>query len=267
MPRLRAEDAARRAASGHGPDFLEAVARGLRVIHAFGTERRPMTLSDVARAADMPKPTVGRVLHTLEVLGYVECEGRLFRLTPHVLTLANAFLGSDPVSAIVQPLCERISRTVGESCFAGVLDGQHVVTIAHATPRHPMNLATSIGLRHPAFATAAGRVLLAALPDAELDAWLAELKPEALTFRTMIDRAALREAVLRCREDGHCVTDQESVLGYRAVAFPLKRRDGRTVGALSTPLRIEHCEREPDLLERCTLMLRKETTQLARELP
>ena len=266
MPRLRAEDAARRAASGNGPDFLEVVARTLRVIHAFGAERKPMTLSEVARAADIPKPSAGRMLHTLQVLGYAESDGRLFRLTPQVLTLANAFLGSDPVSTILQPICERISRAVGESCFVGVLEGQHVVTVAHATPRHPMHLATSIGLRHPAFATAAGRVLLAAQEDAMLDAWLAALKPEPYTHRTVLDRDALRALILRCRVDGFCRADQESVLGYRAIAFPIRRRDGVVVGALSTPLRVEHCETEPDLEERCTLLLRQETAKLAREL-
>jgi len=206
------------------------------------------------------------VLHTLQVLGYAECDGRLFRLTPQVLTLGNAFLGSDPVSTILQPICERICRAVGESCFVGVLEGQHVVSIAHATPRHPMHLATSIGVRHPAFATAAGRLLLSALDDTALDAWLAKLTPEPYTHRTVLDRAALRALILRCRLDGFCTADQESVLGYRAIAFPIRRRDGVMVGALSTPLRVERCEAEPDLEERCVLLLRQETTKLAREL-
>ena len=58
MARLRAADAQKRAASGYGPDFLEAFARGLRVISAFGHERTHITLSDVARATDLPKPSV-----------------------------------------------------------------------------------------------------------------------------------------------------------------------------------------------------------------
>ena len=80
MARLRAEDAEKRAASGFGPDFLEAFARGLRVIAAFGREKKHMTLSDVARATDLPKPSVRRALYTLTCLGMAASDGRTFRL-------------------------------------------------------------------------------------------------------------------------------------------------------------------------------------------
>ena len=93
MARLRAEDAERRVASGHGPDFLEAFARGLR---------------DVARATDLPKPSVRRALHTLTCLGMAASDGRTYRLTPRIMELASAYLGSNMVSTIVQPACERI---------------------------------------------------------------------------------------------------------------------------------------------------------------
>ena len=80
MARLRAEDAEKRAASGHGPDFLEAFARGLRVIGAFGREKKHMTLSDVARATDLPKPSVRRALYSLTSLGLAASDGRTYRL-------------------------------------------------------------------------------------------------------------------------------------------------------------------------------------------
>ena len=122
MARLRAEDAERRVASGHGPDFLEAFARGLRVIGAFGREKRHMTLSDVARATDLPKPSVRRALHTLTCLGMAASDGRTYRLTPRVMELASAYLGSNMVSTIVQPACERLAERTEQSCFAAVLE-------------------------------------------------------------------------------------------------------------------------------------------------
>ncbi|RDJ19916.1 IclR family transcriptional regulator [Bosea caraganae] len=265
MPRLRSEDAARRAESGQ-QDFVESLARGLNVILAFGIERRPMTLSEVSRAANLPKASTSRLLRTLDTLGYVETDGRVFRLTSHVLTLAGAFLGSDPVTTLLQPLCERISRLFRESCFVGVLDGRHVVTVAHASPRSAERLTTNIGLRHPAFATAAGRVLLAALSDDTLEAFLKDLHPQAFTRHTILDRGKLREIILKCRAEGYCISNQESVIGYRAVAFPLQRRDGSTVGTLCISLRIEHCESSPDLMDRSIDILRRESARLQREL-
>ena len=172
MARLRAEDAEKRAASGHGPDFLEAFARGLRGIGAFGREKKYMTLSDVARATGLPKPSVRRALYTLTCLGLAASDGRTFRLTPRIMELASAYLGSNMVSTVVQPACERIGDRTEQSCFAAVLDGYDIVMIAHSMHVRPDVLAPTIGIRRPAFNTAAGRAILSQLGDKALDAWL-----------------------------------------------------------------------------------------------
>src|SRR3978361_335821 len=100
MTRLRAADAKKRAESGHGSDFSEALARGLTVITAFRTAQSSMTLSDVARAVDLPKATARRALYPLERLGYVTLEDRLYRLSPRILELATAYLTSNSVAAL-----------------------------------------------------------------------------------------------------------------------------------------------------------------------
>src|SRR5256885_15996256 len=82
MSRLRPQDAEARARRAIGADFSEALARGLGVITAFDEQRRQMTLSDVARAVDLPRATVRRSRATLVSLGYVEAAGRLFRPRP-----------------------------------------------------------------------------------------------------------------------------------------------------------------------------------------
>ena len=97
MPRLNETDTARREAVGNGGYFVEALARGLSVIRAFSRERSSMTLSDAARFTSLPKPTVRRVLLTLVDLGYAETDGRVFRLSPQVMSLAVAYLGTDLV--------------------------------------------------------------------------------------------------------------------------------------------------------------------------
>jgi hypothetical protein len=144
MARLRAEDAEKRAASGYGPVFLEAFARGLRVIGAFGREKKHMTLSDVARATDLPKPSARRALYTLTCLGLAASDGRTFRLTPRIMELASAYLGSNMVSTVVQPACERIGDRTEQSCFAAVLDGYDIVMIAHSLHGRPDVLAPTM---------------------------------------------------------------------------------------------------------------------------
>ena len=239
MARLRAADAERRVASGYGPDFLEAFARGLRVIGAFGRERTHMTLSDVARAIDLPKPSARRALYTLICLGYASSDGRTFRLTPKIMELASAYLGSNMISAVIQPACERLSEKTEQSCFATVLDGHDIVMIAHSHHGRPDVLAPTIGLRRPAFNTAAGRALLSQFSDTALDAWLEKLEPKLMTRFTVTDKKALRTEILHVRKQGYALTAQELRRGFHAVAVPLRRHDGATLAALSVAVWVE----------------------------
>src|ERR1043165_3519115 len=128
MPRLREADAERRLANG-GPNYVEALARGLSGIGAFGQERRQLSLSDVARATSLPKASVRRMLHTLSTLQLADTDGRVFRLTPRVLNLAGDYLGSNKISTVVQPVCDRIAQVTGRSTWAAVLDGYDMVTV------------------------------------------------------------------------------------------------------------------------------------------
>lgn len=244
MARLRAADAERRMQREDRADFLEALARGLSVMMAFNGERRQMTLSDVARATDLPKATVRRALHTLLSLGFVESDGSLFRMTPKVLTLATAYLASNSVSTVVQPLCERLSAQVREACSVAVLDRDEVVMVAHASPPRFIDVAPGVGFRLPAYCTSLGRVLLAALPEDALAAYLAQLDPAPQTSYTLTDKQRLRDTILAVRSNGFSFVDQEAELGFRSVSVPLKRYDGVTVAALNIGARIERASVE-----------------------
>src|SRR5262245_17051526 len=242
MPRLRRSEADERLIEAQGPDFLEALARGLRVLEAFNADRKQLTLSDIAKLVDLPRASVRRTLHTLVRLGYAEIDDRLFRLTPRVLTLARAYLLSNAVSDILQPALERLSEDVREACSAAVLDGDEIMMIAHASPNRIIPVSSQIGFRLPAVATSLGRVLLAALDDRRLDGFLARIRVRKLTEYTIGDKRELRKAILKVRGDGYALADQEADIGFRSIAVPLKKFDGRTIAALNIGV---HTERTP----------------------
>jgi IclR family pca regulon transcriptional regulator len=244
MPRVKRTPAEQRLADDAGPEFLEALARGLRILQTFGRDRRQLTLSDLARLVDLPRASVRRTLHTLVHLGFAESDGRLFRLTPRILTLASAYLSSNPISDILQPACERLAGAVGEACSAAVLDGDDVIMIAHAAPNRMLNLAAQIGFRLPAVSTSLGRVLLAALDEQELRNRLAHVDLQRLTPMTIVDRAKLRVAIRRTREDGYSLVDQEAELGFRSISVPLRRLDGRVIAALNIGAHSRRCTLE-----------------------
>lgn len=239
MSKLQRADAERREASDLGPDFLEALARGLRILSAFSAERRQMTLSDAARAIGLPRATVRRALYTLARLNYVETEGRLFRLTPKVLELAAAYLTSNPISSLLQPVCERLCGELDADCSVAVLEGEEVVMIARASPLRPVSVGLGVGYRVPAFCSALGRVLLSGLEDEALDTFLARLHPRAPTAETLIDKPALKGAILRAREEGFALVDQEAEVGFRSLAVPVWRYDGRLIAAMNLGSQVE----------------------------
>jgi IclR family transcriptional regulator, pca regulon regulatory protein len=239
MPRLKASDAAARATHPLGQDFSEALHRGLQIITAFGSSTQALTLSDLARRVDLPRATVRRSLRTLAYLGYVNTDGRLFTLTPRVLQLAAAYLGASPAATILQPCCERLAAEFGDTFSVAALDGENAVMIAYATPRRMYMDAPGIGLRLPAYCSAVGRVLLAGLPQSDQERLLKQMRPQAITPRTVTDKAALRKILAQVAAAGFSIAEEEAEAGFRSLAVPIRRISGAVAYALNTGMHIE----------------------------
>ncbi len=242
MTRLRDADAAARRESGLGRDHSEALARGLQIMAMFDEAHRAQTLSEVAERTRLPRATARRALLTLLALGFVEQDGRVFRLTARVLRLAAAYLTSNAVSVLLQPACDRVMRAVGESCTGAVLEDDEVVMIARALPAQLVPAGVGIGYRLPAYCSALGRVLLSGLSDAALEAYLARTVPTAQTPFTKTEIADVRDAVQAVKAEGYCFVDQEAEVGFRSVAVPLRRFDGTLVAALNVGARVERAD-------------------------
>ena len=215
------------------PDFVQSLARGLAVITAFDADHPRQTLSEVARATGLTRATARRFLHTLVELGYVDTAGTSFWLTPRVLDLGYSYLSSMPLSELAQPHLEKLSARLDESSSVAVLDGSDIVYVGRVQVRRIMNIGITIGTRFPAFATSMGRVLLAALPEDELDAYLAETDMRAITPHGLTDEAALRAELAVISARGWSLVDQELEPGLRSLAAPVRDRDGRVVAALN----------------------------------
>src|SRR5215213_8087628 len=162
------------AGRGAGPDFVEALARGLDVLACFDADHRTMSLSDVATAAGLARPTARRLLLTLEELGFVRSSGGLFTLTPKVLTLGAAYVSSLGLWDIARPHLQDLVARTGESSSMAQLDGSDIVYVARVSVPKLIALRVDIGTRFPAVQTSQGKVLLAALPPGDLEAVLAE---------------------------------------------------------------------------------------------
>jgi IclR family pca regulon transcriptional regulator len=213
--------------------FVQSVERALAVVRVFGADAPELTLSEVARATGLTRAAARRFLLTLVDLGYVRNTGRSFSLTPRVLELGYAYLAGLGLPAIAQPHLQRLVAEVDESTAVSVLDGEEIVCVARVANSRFMRISVDIGTRLPAYPTSMGRVLLAGLDDAALDAYLKATDLVAFTPRTLTDPDALRRAVQRARRDGYAVVEREMEEEIRSIAAPLRDRLGAVVGAVS----------------------------------
>ena len=228
MPKRKREDGEARAT-----DFVESLDRGLRLLQAFGEASGPMTLSDIARAAGLPRATARRILFTLAHGGFVSTDGKLFSLTPHVLTLAGAYLRSNQVVAVLQPVLDRVAIAAQEISSLAVLDGDEVVFIARGSPARLFSAGLDIGYRLPAFCTSVGRAMLGQFDDAELARRLKAMRREALTPQTVTDPKRVLAAIAADRQHGYSLVDREAEPHFRSISVPVRRYDGTIVAAIN----------------------------------
>ncbi|WP_371574913.1 IclR family transcriptional regulator C-terminal domain-containing protein [Streptomyces sp. NBC_01314] len=218
------------------PHFVRSFERGLAVIRAFDAEHSALTLSEVARTCELTRAAARRFLLTLVDLGYVHTDGRLFRLTPRVLELGYAYLAGFTLPDLALPHLERLVAQVGESSSLCVLDGDDIVYVARVPASRIMTATITVGTRFPAHVTSVGRVVLAHLPDEEIDARLARADLRPLTRRTLTSADRLRAELRRVRRQGYAVVDQEVEEGLRSVAAPVRDRDGEVVAGVNIPV-------------------------------
>jgi IclR family pca regulon transcriptional regulator len=218
---------------GAGPDFIEALARGLDVLRSFRPGTASMTLSDIAGVTGLARPTVRRILITLETLGYVRGAGRGYALTPRVLDLGMAYVNALNMWDIARPHMEKLVSQTNESTSMAQLDGSDIVYVARVAVPKIVTLAVTIGTRFPAPATSMGKVLLAALPPAALAAVLAEPSRSGITARWQPSATDLDAALREVRAKGWALADQDLAPGIRSVAAGVRNGDGHVVAAVN----------------------------------
>ncbi len=216
-----------------GPDFIEALARGLDVIRAFSPNHPSMSLSEVAAATGLARPTARRMLLTLEELGYVRAAHGAFALTPRILELGMAYIGATNIWEIARPHMEHLVERIGESSSLAQLDGSDIVYVSRVAVPKIITLAVTIGTRFPALQTSLGKVLLAALPPEELEQALAEPSRSGITPLWKPDAQERNRVLCEVRERGWALTDEHLAPGIRSIAAPVRSGTGQVVAALN----------------------------------
>jgi len=216
------------------PNFMASLARGLVVIESFTPQSPQMTISQLSQRTGLSRAAVRRCLYTLVKLGFAGAdEAQRYSLRPKMLTLANTYTASSTLANAAQPILERMSASYKESFSVATLDGEEIVYIARTTMTRVMSVDLHIGSRLPAFCTSMGRVLLAYLPQDQLEHFLARLQLVQYTPRTVNSKEKLRLMLRNVRRNGYALCDQEYEVGLRSIAVPVFAGNGRVVATVN----------------------------------
>lgn len=216
--------------------FVRTFARGLTVIEVLGRHPGGLTLAEVAEGVALPRTAVRRFLLTLIELSFVRTDDKRYWLTPRVLRLGLSYLATLPYWREAQPALEELCSRVHQSCALSVLDGEELVYVQRQHAKRILPMSPTLGSRLPAHAVSMGRVLLAGLPDEELENYLVHAELAALTRATLTDRDQLREVLLKIREQGWGWVDGELDESICGLAVPVRDRSGATIAALNVSL-------------------------------
>jgi DNA-binding IclR family transcriptional regulator len=210
---------------------LKTVDRSFTIIDAL-RKARGSTLADLAGRLDLPKSTIHRHIQTLVGLGYVEADGQGYALTARFVSLGGAVQNSHPGFRIIRQKVDEIAAETGERVQYMIDHGGQRVYLYVQTGERAVATNSSLGKTGYLHASAAGKAMLAARPDAAVDAYIDDHGLLAETDRTITDPAAFRKELEAVRIRGVAFNDEETTRGLRAVAAAVQEGE-RVHGAIS----------------------------------
>jgi IclR family pca regulon transcriptional regulator len=214
-------------------EYLNSLARGLAVLRAFSREKPEMTLSEIATQTGLNPAVVRRCLNTLQHLGYVGKKDKLFLLRPDVFRLGTAYIESMNLEEVVRPSLQRVRDKTDNSIALAVLSDLDVLFLVYVSTKQLTRIVAGVGTRFPAYATSAGRVLLAYGEKDKVDDYFNRVNLEPLTEKTVTSRKEFKGILNTVRKNHFSSIDGELDFGVVSVAVPIFNEENRIIASIS----------------------------------
>jgi DNA-binding IclR family transcriptional regulator len=222
--------------SQESPQYqVRALERALDLLDAFTLAEPELSFTELTERSGLSKGTAVRLLSILERRGFLERspDTDRYRIGLRTFELGSVYIQSFQLEAESQPFLKELAATCGQSANLGILDQGEVVHLVVVPASRPIHFAVRSGQRDAAHSSGLGKVLLAALPDDDLDEIIAARGLPQRTPTTLTTPEALRNALTAVRTQGYAIDDEESVPGLTCIAAPVFDDRGRVIGAVS----------------------------------
>lgn len=194
-----------------------------------------VSLRTIARELHINEASVFRTLNTLKELGYVRQhpQDSKYQLTLKIAGISAQVLEKVQLRQIAHPFLQHLTSITNETTHLAILDGNEFVYIDKVDNTQAMRMRSRVGQRAPLYSTAVGKSLLAHYPEAELSLILNSLDFQPHTKQTITDLKKFQEHLIRIKQQGYAIDDEENEIGIRCIGSPIYDHAGRLAGALS----------------------------------
>lgn len=215
--------------------MADSASRLFQIIEFMARSDDWVSLRTMARELHISAASAYRSLNSLKEMGYVrqDAQDLTYQLTLKIAWVSAQVLEHVQLRQIAHPFLQHLTSVTNETTHLAVLEGIEFVYIDKVDNTQAVRMRSRVGQRGLLHCTAAGKSLLAFLPEAEVEPILRRLKFPALTERTITDPTKFRDQLIKIRRQGYAVDDEENEVGIRCIGSPIYDHAGHLSGALS----------------------------------
>lgn len=212
-----------------------AVLRAIRILEVLSEHDRPPQLAEIAHSVGLPKPTVLRILGTLEHAGIVarEPDTKRYGFAERLNRFAGQVLLGSPSRSSRRAILEELVEEIGETCNLTIPNGNSVLYLDRVETAWPLRIQLGAGSRVPLYASASGKIFLASMPKRSRDRFLTHTPLISHTTNTLTDAKRLNTEFNAIRERGYSIDNEEYLPGICCIAVPVRNADGKVVAGLA----------------------------------
>lgn len=213
---------------------IQSLERAFTILEEIARDRDGVTLAELSKRLGLHNSTTFNLVQTMVSLGYVRQirDTKRYRVGRSLFALASAARDEVELVSLAYPVLEELSAATGEAGHFGVWTGGNVVVLAKTPGAGALQVAGSLGVMRPAYCTGLGKALLAALPPAKLERYLASVELRQLTSKTLVEPDRLRQELENVRRDGIAFDDGEFDAEIRCVGAPTRDFTGQVCGVI-----------------------------------
>ena len=215
--------------------YNRSLERALQILNAFKNDRQVLTVAQLSEILSLPRATVLRLCTTLVRYGYLRQDpgSKQYSLGLKLFELGSIVFYSFSLRDIASPYLSQLQMKLGKTIFLGILENEELLYIdKREDPRNPITFTSKMGTRRPPYWGMLGSVLMAYLPDSEIERLLERNPLTATTKKSITKKEKYKERLRQVREQGYAIDIDEVFEGISGVAAPVRDFTGKVIASI-----------------------------------